>query len=477
MIVLYVIVLAVYFQLFIWLRSKGVSVPEYLYACGKRKRLFQQEAVRKSMQILEPGNSKTEDVQIQRYYVSKIKLLLQMVLIGDVLALFLCVSEQMGGVLTDGRYIERNTYGMGSREMNLQAQITEPDGIQSRQNFTFTVEERQYEEAIVRQMAAELMELLPDLILGSNASLDSVKNDLELIQEVEGYPFRLEWECDDYTYIDSDGHVINEEIEKEGVVVNLTAVIVYEAYREELVIPIHILPVQYSAEEQFRRKVYELLDKQEQQALSSEYLELPVEVDGRRISWKEETDDVSGIIFLLLCVAAAAVYLMKDRELQEKLEERNKQLLLDYPQLISKVTLYLGAGMTIRNAFRKIALDYQKEKVADGEMRYVYEEMLLTCHELDSGISEAVAYEHFGKRCRLMQYMKFTNLLVQNLRKGSNSILDALRQEGKNAFEERKNMARRLGEEAGTKLLMPMMLMLGIVMILIIIPAYFSFSI
>lgn len=133
--------------------------------------------------------------------------------------------------------------------------------------------------------------------------------------------------------------------------------------------------------------------------------------------------------------------------------------------------------MTVRNVFRKIAGDYQKERQAGGEMHYVYEEMLLTCHELDSGISESAAYEHFGRRCRMIQYMKFSNLLVQNLRKGSNGILEALRQEAKNAFEDRRNTARKLGEEAGTKLLLPMMLMLGIVMVLIIIPAYFSFSV
>ena len=102
---------------------------------------------------------------------------------------------------------------------------------------------------------------------------------------------------------------------------------------------------------------------------------------------------------------------------------------------------------------------------------------MLTCYELDSGVSETVAYEHFGKRCRSIPYMKLSNLLVQNLRKGSNRIQDALRQEARTAFEDRKNMARKLGEEAGTKLLLPMMLMLGIVMVLIMIPAYFSFSV
>jgi 1,4-dihydroxy-2-naphthoate octaprenyltransferase len=39
------------------------------------------------------------------------------------------------------------------------------------------------------------------------------------------------------------------------------------------------------------------------------------------------------------------------------------------------------------------------------------------------------------------------------------------------AFEHRKTTARRLGEEAGTKLLLPLFLLLGIVMIIVIVPA------
>ena len=192
--------------------------------------------------------------------------------------------------------------------------------------------------------------------------------------------------------------------------------------------------------------------------------------------WSEEREDGSGILFLLVCIGTAAVYFLRDRDLKDRVEARNKQMLMDYPQLVSRMALYMGAGMTVRNVFRKIALDYRKERREGGRMHYVYEEMLLTCYELDSGISETVAYERFGKRCRMIRYMKFANLLVQNLKKGSNSILEALRREAVYAFEDRKNMARKLGEEASTKLLLPMMLMLGIVMVLIIIPAYFSFS-
>ena len=52
-----------------------------------------------------------------------------------------------------------------------------------------------------------------------------------------------------------------------------------------------------------------------------------------------------------------------------------------------------------------------------------------------------------------------------------------LEQETENALEERKALAKKLGEEAGTKLLLPMMLMLGIVIAIIMVPAVLSFNV
>ena len=43
------------------------------------------------------------------------------------------------------------------------------------------------------------------------------------------------------------------------------------------------------------------------------------------------------------------------------------------------------------------------------------------------------------------------------------------------AFEQRKNLAKKLGEEAGTKLLLPLFLMLGVVMIMMVVPAFLAF--
>ncbi len=148
--------------------------------------------------------------------------------------------------------------------------------------------------------------------------------------------------------------------------------------------------------------------------------------------------------------------------------------MLDYPQIVSKLVLLLGAGMTIKGAFTKIAQDYESS-LTKGKERFAYEEMLLCVREMDSGVSEADAYLRFSTRCRLQKFVKLGALLSQNLKRGASGLLDSLSEEERDAFEERKSTARRLGEEAGTKLLAPMGIMLIIVIVIVVIPAFLTF--
>ena len=80
-------------------------------------------------------------------------------------------------------------------------------------------------------------------------------------------------------------------------------------------------------------------------------------------------------------------------------------------------------------------------------------------------------------RCNVSSYRKLGTLLSQNLRKGSGGLTEILGREAEEAFEDRKNLAKKLGEEAGTKLMIPMFLMLIIVFSIVIIPAFLSIQI
>ena len=106
--------------------------------------------------------------------------------------------------------------------------------------------------------------------------------------------------------------------------------------------------------------------------------------------------------------------------------------------------------------------------------RYAYDEWCLTWTEMSNGVTEMEALERFGTRTKLMPYLRFSTLLSQNLRKGSKGLTDMLEYEAADAFEKRKQNTKKLAEQAGTKLLGPMILMLILVVLIIMAPAMMS---
>ena len=97
--------------------------------------------------------------------------------------------------------------------------------------------------------------------------------------------------------------------------------------------------------------------------------------------------------------------------------------------------------------------------------------MICTYRKMMDGMGEIAALEDMGQKSESKEYRKLAMLLVQNLRKGSKDLIATLEKEEQYAFEMRKQRAIRAGEEASTKLLLPMAGMLFIVIVILIVPA------
>jgi hypothetical protein len=209
-----------------------------------------------------------------------------------------------------------------------------------------------------------------------------------------------------------------------------------------------------------------------------EYVELPDSISGAQITYSKPAEWSSvAVIILLGAAAAATIYLGEKKKKIDEAKKRTKELKRDYSEMIHKLALLMGAGMTVRMAWEHIVNEY-RERLAGGKTKkkYVYEEMSYTLYQMGSGISEINAYGEFGTRCDTKECLKFSSLIVQNLKKGSRELVNLLELEAIDAFEERKNQAKKYGEEAGTKMLFPMVGMLVVVMGIIMFPALISFS-
>lgn len=100
----------------------------------------------------------------------------------------------------------------------------------------------------------------------------------------------------------------------------------------------------------------------------------------------------------------------------------------------------------------------------------------MTARQLQNGGSPGKAFGEFGRRIGLHSYMKLGNLLEQNIRKGTKGLGELLQAEVYQALEERSHQIRRRGDEISTRLLIPMFMMFGVVIVIILIPAFQSFA-
>ncbi len=221
-------------------------------------------------------------------------------------------------------------------------------------------------------------------------------------------------------------------------------------------------------------QVLRAVDMYNQQKQAGDRYYLPAELDGIPMVWSRPWDTSGNILTALCVVGVCCIPIQKQRAREQKRQERSRQMLLDYPGLVTRLALLVEAGMTVRKAFEKIALDHKRKK-RTGHVRYAYEELLRSYYEMESGVMEERAYEDFGKRCGHPKYRTLATLLIQNLKRGDQRLLDTLEKESTEAFEERKRYARVQGEAAATKLLIPMVLMLLVVLVILIVPACLSF--
>ena len=93
-----------------------------------------------------------------------------------------------------------------------------------------------------------------------------------------------------------------------------------------------------------------------------------------------------------------------------------------------------------------------------------------------NGEKERIAYERFAMELDVVCYRRLVRVLIGNLEKGSGDIGAYLEEESKKAYEERVLLAKKLGEEASTKMLFPLMLMMLLVMGIVMAPAIIRFS-
>ena len=435
-----------------------------------RKETMKKRRLASNLQILHPGEN--TDLQMYRFVVEIVSIGLLVVFVGALIGVFDFIWAKSDRILINNREVQREEYGGLDIEADLIAGIEVRDGEIYEPEIKVVVPARKYSKEEADKLFDEMVPILDEVILGRNDEVDHIIYPLKLVKDVDGYPFSINWESHDYEHIDSDGQVHNEEL-NEPILVDLVGDCSYEKNHWLIYRTVQLCPQELTIHEQVYKEIASALEGEKSASETKAMYTLPSEISLGQLNWTEKLSDNGLLIFGLILIICLAIYPLRETDVATSLKKRNRELLIEYPGFIAKLTLYMSAGMSVRNCFLRMG----REQARRGEhCSYLGRELMITAHELETGIPEVEAYEHFGKRCGNREYMRFITLLVQNLKKGSTDLLGLLQKESEEAFILRKNEARKMGEEASTKLLLPMVMMLAIVMVIIMVPAYMSFS-
>lgn len=378
---------------------------------------------------------------------------------------FIAVSKE-SSILENGYYIERDKPEGGDKEENLTVSIGKYEN-----DISVNIPAKRYSDAEYKVKLNEAMEYVRKNYLGENKSAEEVSKSLNLVTYIPDNAVLISWEYDVENIVLEDGSLERSQL-KEPKIVKITAVFSYFEDEKKMPLAFTVVPAVKSKSELLFDKWKDMYDKLSESTANKDFLQLPSVIEGEMVSYKVPENN-----YILLIIAAGIIVIafipsVLDSRIKEKIKQREQELGLDYPEFASKFVLLISAGLNCKGAWHRMTQEYKRKLEDGGKKRYLYEEMLLTERQLENGMNEGKAYELFGRRTGLLKYMKFSTVLVQNLKKGSADLLNILEYEAADVLKERRENAKILGEQAGTKLLMPMMLMMAEVFAIIIIAAF-----
>lgn len=412
---------------------------------------------------LNPGKNQAEERN--KHWRSRLTAGLYVLLGGSAFLLLHGLLRTADTDYTPIRQIERPEPGEGSRQVALTVWT-----IQGEMPLNVEVKERIPRQEEIDEMFVRSYQILKELILGENPSLDEVSSPLRLISYIEETACQVYWYTDNRERIDRDGMVYTEGLDEEEQVV-LTAQISFGGYEREYLFCVTVLPEQLTGRERLIREISRAVQRSEEADGSEASFLLPDKIGGQEVVYRGPRKEPEWLMYVLVVLMTGCSMLLPDQQLVQKKKEKEEELELAYPEIVSKLCLLIGSGLTVRKAWERIIQDYKERQ----GFNYAYEEMLFTYYELERGIPEGRAYAAFGRRCRMHGYRKLGSLLEQNLKKGTAGLLLLLKEETWQAFEDRRAFAVKLAQEAGTRMLLPMILLLGIVLVICIAPAILSF--
>lgn len=294
-------------------------------------------------------------------------------------------------------------------------------------------------------------------LLNGNKDLENIKTDINLIRSIDDINAYIYWEFDN-NYIGNEGKIRKSVSRDIHTLLRATIDIggIYK-YKEEF--NIVILKADNITD----------LDIVENIENNKENIVLPSSINGQKISWYSQIgkNRIISIIFPIL--VSIIVFIFHLKNIDNKYEIKRELLKSAYSDLLATIVLYMESGLNITQTFNQICSSYTCNEAIDKEI-YKCRKML----ECGKGIDETLKI--LAENCNLKEYRMLSQLISQNIKKGSDSMINLLKAELIRIEKDKIVNIKIFAKKAEMKLMGPLMIMLMVVFLIVASPSVISMN-
>ncbi len=309
-------------------------------------------------------------------------------------------------------------------------------------------------------LSEDTFQLLEKDILGRNESADHVTGDLSFPDRDSTGKLEISWDTDELTVISRNGTVKREELKQECTV-NVTATLTDGIRTKEKVYQVRVVP--FSATETEAERALRSLKEMEESSRDEEVFRLPAQVEGVTVREQKKTGkEMICKLYPGLVLAGVFLFFLRGSKEKERIKKRDERLSSVFYRFVKRMALLIGAGESLNASLMK---------AATVETDYLLPEVQLAVNRIRTGSSEPEVYADLGRGLGLPSYVRLFSTISTAAPRGSSQLLKLMEQEVKSSEAEAKESARRRGEQASEKLMLPMIILMIVVIGILLYPA------
>lgn len=204
--------------------------------------------------------------------------------------------------------------------------------------------------------------------------------------------------------------------------------------------------------------------------LNKKRILLPTKLkSGATIKWTRVKSTNSVLILMLTAVALILTYCNRFAIVKKQREREKASVLKQLPEFVNRLVLLLNAGLVLNAAFEKSVEETIEFNINEGD--YFYDNMLGIYNSMQKANGSLDnEFREFAKSSGVRELMRIANILSDNINKGV-ELNKKLENESEMLWMSRKKKCEELGRLAETKLTLPLVMFLMVLIVITIAPA------